>query len=90
MLVLTRRPNQVIHIHTSDGLIEVHLNDCNSNQARLGFVAPASVKIMREEIDDLDETERCASNPECLVQPQRNTTPSLLRALFTRGSTGRH
>jgi sRNA-binding carbon storage regulator CsrA len=89
MLVLARRPNQVIHIYTSDGLIEVHLNDCNTYQARLGFVAPPSIKIMREEIDDLDESARCASKPEDLVQPQRNTTPSLLRALFTRGSTGR-
>lgn len=89
MLVLARRPDQVIHIHTSDGLIEVHLNDCNTYQARLGFVAPASVKIMRAEIDDLDESGRCASHPEGFVQPQRNTTPSLLRALFTRGSTGR-
>ena len=68
MLVLTRRPNQVIHIHTSDGLIEVHLNDCNSNQARLGFVAPASVKIMREEIDEPDEAPRYASKSEALMQ----------------------
>lgn len=86
MLVLSRRPNQVIHIHTSDGLIGVHLNDCNSNQARLGFVAPAKVKIMREEID---EPARYASKPENLVQPKRNTFLSLLRAFLTRGSTGR-
>jgi carbon storage regulator CsrA len=89
MLVLTRRPDQAIHIHTSDGLIEVHLNDCNSNQARLGFVAPANVKIIREEIDETDEAARYASKPEALMQPQRNSTLSLLRALFTRGSTGR-
>lgn len=89
MLVPTRRPNQVIHIHTSDGLIKVHLNDCNTFQAKLGFVAPASVKILREELDELHGSAQYASKPEDLVQPQRNTTPSLLRALFTRGSTGR-
>ncbi|AQT61460.1 hypothetical protein B0D95_16105 [Cellvibrio sp. PSBB023] len=69
--------------------IKVHINDCNTYQARLGFVAPASVKIMRAEIDDLDEPGRCTNNPEGFVQPQKNTIPSLLRALFTRGSTGR-
>ncbi|AQT61438.1 carbon storage regulator [Cellvibrio sp. PSBB023] len=88
MLVLTRRPHQVIHIHTSDGLIEVHLNDCNSNQVRLGFVAPANVKIMREEIDEPNEDSLCVSRPENLVQARRNAAPSLLRALFTPGSTG--
>lgn len=89
MLVLTRRPNQVIHIHTSDGLIEVHLNDCNTNQARLGFVAPANVKIMREEIDEPDESALNTMKPQNLAPPHRSTTTSLLRALFTRGSIGR-
>jgi carbon storage regulator len=88
MLVLTRRPNQVIHIHTSDGLVEIHLNDCDTYQAKLGFVAPASVKILREELDELNGSARHPSRPENLVAPQRNTTLSLLRALFTRGSTG--
>lgn len=86
MLVLTRRPNQVIHIHTSDGLIEVHLNDCNTNQARLGFVAPANVTIIREEIDSPEESERYTSKLNKLAPPQSKKIPSLFRALFTRGS----
>ena len=87
MLVLSRRPNQVVHIHTSDGLIEVHLNDCNESQAKLGFVAPTSVKIMREEIDSPDANGRRISIPKISVPSQRKTIPSLLRELFTRGST---
>lgn len=90
MLVLTRRPNQVIHIHTSDGVIEVHLNECNTNQARLGFVAPAKVKIIREEIDSPEESERYTSKLKKLAPPQSERTPSLFRALFTGGATGRH
>jgi carbon storage regulator CsrA len=89
MLVLTRRPNQVIHIHTSDGLIEVHLNDCNTYQARLGIVAPTNVKILREELDELEGNAQHPSRSEKPAALQRNTTPSLLRALFTRGSTER-
>jgi carbon storage regulator len=89
MLVLTRRPNQVIHIHTSDGLVEVHLNDCDTYQAKLGFVAPASVKILREELGELEGNAQHPSRSEKPAALQRNTTPSLLRALFTRGSTER-
>lgn len=89
MLVLSRRPNQVVHIHTSDGIIEVHLNDCNESQARLGFVAPASVKIMREEIDSPHVKGRHISMPKMPVSDQIKTITSLLRALFTRGSAGR-
>jgi carbon storage regulator len=88
MLVLTRRTNQVINIHTSDGVIEVHLIECN-HQVRLGFVAPDNVTIMRSEIDTLQENENHSREQINLIQPQRKTIFSLLRELFTRGSTGR-
>lgn len=51
MLVLTRRPGEVIHIHTSDGVITVRLTECDNYKARLGFEAPSSVTILRKEID---------------------------------------
>jgi hypothetical protein len=53
------------------------------------IIPAAYVKIMREEIDEPGEAARYASKPETLVQPQRNTLLSLLRAFLTRGSTGR-
>lgn len=88
MLILTRRANQVINIHTSDGVIQVHLIECN-HQARLGLVAPDNVTIMRSEIDTLQENERHSRARIDLAPPQRKTIFSLLRELFTRGSTGR-
>lgn len=88
MLVLTRRTNQLTNIHTSDGVIEVHLIECN-HQARLGFVAPDNVTIMRGEIDTLQDNKSHSRARIDLVPPQRKTIFSLLRALFTRGSTGR-
>lgn len=87
MLILTRRTNQVINIHTSDGVIQVHLIECN-HQARLGFVAPDNVTIMRSEIDMPQENESHSRARIDLAPPQRKTIFSLLRELFTRGSTG--
>lgn len=52
MLVLTRRPGEMVRLYTSDGVIEIYLNDCNQYQARIGFIAPDNVNIVREEIDD--------------------------------------
>lgn len=52
MFVLTRRPGEVIKLYTSDGIIEIHLNDCNQNQAKIGFVAPDDVEIVRGEVDE--------------------------------------
>jgi carbon storage regulator len=88
MLILTRRTNQVVNIHTSDGVIEVHLLECG-HQARLGFVAPDNVTIMRSEIDTLQDNESYSRARTDLVPPQRKTIFSLLRELFRRGSTGR-
>lgn len=47
MLVLTRRPGEIIRLYTSDGVIEVYLNECNQNRARIGFIAPDNVDIIR-------------------------------------------
>ncbi len=52
MLVLTRRPGEMVRLYTSDGVIEIYLNDCNHHHAKIGFVAPGRVDIVREEIDD--------------------------------------
>jgi carbon storage regulator len=52
MLVLTRRPGEMIRLYTSDGVIEIYLNDCNQNQAKIGFVAPDEVEIIRAEVDE--------------------------------------
>ena len=52
MFVLTRRPGEVIKLYTSDGIIEIYLNDCNQNQAKIGFIAPDDVEIVRGEVDE--------------------------------------
>lgn len=89
MLILTRRPGEMIRLYTSDGVIEVYLHDCNTNQAKLGFVAPANVKIMREEIDDSEEGDPHTGTVKRPATEQIKTMSSMLRALLTRRSTGR-
>ena len=42
----------MVRLYTSDGVIEIYLNDCNQNQARIGFVAPDDVDIVRGEVDE--------------------------------------
>jgi len=90
MLILSRRPGEVVHLHTSDGIIKIQLYDCNDRVARLGFAAPQSVTIMRAEIDDTEVNAENAISEISLAKPQRKTIFSLLRELFTRGSTGLH
>jgi len=51
MLILSRQPRQRIMIETSDGLIVVEfVEQIRSGKIRLGFEAPADVKIFREEV----------------------------------------
>ena len=90
MLILSRRTNQVVNIHTRDGIIRVHLIECNQHQSRLGFVAPDSVTIVREEIDTFEEDANHSGVLLNSTPPQRKTILSLLRELFKRESTGRH
>lgn len=52
MLVLSRNPQQSILIHTSDGIIEVLINQVKGAQVRLGIIAPDDVLIMRKEIEE--------------------------------------
>jgi len=54
MLILGRKPEQVVNLYTSDGLIKVviHSVDPDTGYVRLGFEAPESVDILREEIDN--------------------------------------
>lgn len=67
----------------------MHLIECN-HQARLEFIVPSNVTILREEIDTLDSNETRASAQINSKPPKRKAMLSLLRELFTRGSTERH
>lgn len=51
MLVLSRKRDETVHLHTSDGLVTVMVVDVRGDRARLGFEAPPAVKIMRKEIE---------------------------------------
>lgn len=51
MLSLTRRPNESITLHTSDGVVKITLSQIKGNQARIGIGAPKSITIVRTEID---------------------------------------
>ena len=51
MLILTRRPNEVIVIETPSGeVVEVTVLGTNGPQVRMGVSAPAATTIDREEI----------------------------------------
>lgn len=53
MLSLARRKNEVINLHTSDGLISIRVAIIKDGQVKLAIAAPDSVNIARAEIDDL-------------------------------------
>jgi carbon storage regulator len=50
MLVLSRREGEAIILETSDGTITVRLTEYNGSQTRVGVDAPASVRVLREEL----------------------------------------
>lgn len=52
MLVLTRRPNQVIIIEYFGSPIEVRVLEVRGDQVRLGIKAPKDVSVHRKEIYD--------------------------------------
>jgi carbon storage regulator CsrA len=52
MLSLSRREEETLHFHTSDGLIAVTVRVIKGNQVKLSIDAPASVSIVRAEIDE--------------------------------------
>ena len=64
MLVLTRRPGEVVNLYTKDGIklrvavLKVHKDPFDAPTVRLGFDAPKDISIVREEIDDNEGTVR--------------------------------
>ena len=50
MLILSRQCDETIEIQTTDGVIEVTVTDIRGDKVRLGFNAPRSVRINREEV----------------------------------------
>jgi carbon storage regulator CsrA len=56
MLILSRKFEQVIHLHTLDGLVKIKVTDVDrqTGKVRLGIDAPDSVDIIRAEIDMFD------------------------------------
>lgn len=53
MLSFARRKNEVVNLHTSDGLISIKVAIIKGGQVKLAIAAPDSVNIARAEIDDL-------------------------------------
>ncbi|OOG28879.1 carbon storage regulator [Thioalkalivibrio denitrificans] len=47
MLILTRRPGEVLRIGDD---VEVHVLGVNGNQIRVGIAAPQDTRILREEL----------------------------------------
>jgi carbon storage regulator len=54
MLVLTRRPRQVVMVGPD---IQIMVLDIAGSRVRLGITAPREIKVLRQ------ETERCAAVP---------------------------
>ena len=50
MLVLTRREGESVILETSDGQIEVTIEQNRGQAIRLGFKAPKAVNILRKEV----------------------------------------
>jgi carbon storage regulator len=51
MLVLTRRPGEILIIELPTGeQVEVTVLSAKGNQVRLGLDAPAEIQILREEL----------------------------------------
>lgn len=65
MLILTRRPNEVVVIIPDNGPeIRIQVLGVKGNQVRLGFEAPAGVMIDREEVHDRKKLEGDRGRPE--------------------------
>ena len=50
MIVLTRRDGDSVILETSDEPITVSIENISGQQIRVGFEAPKSVSILREEL----------------------------------------
>lgn len=54
MLVLARRCGQKVRIETSDGVILIEVRK-QSHKVSLGFEAPRTIKIVRDELEEKPE-----------------------------------
>ena len=54
-LVLTRRKGEIIHLHTTDGLVSIVVKKIAQNFVALTFNAPDTVGIVRSEIDGIED-----------------------------------
>jgi sRNA-binding carbon storage regulator CsrA len=54
-LVLTRRKGEIIHLHTTDGLVSIAVKRITQNFVALTFNAPDAVNIVRSEIDGIED-----------------------------------
>jgi carbon storage regulator CsrA len=52
MLVLSRRIDQRIRMHTSDGPVVITITRVGGRTVGLGIEAPAAIRIIREELED--------------------------------------
>ena len=50
MLILTRKSDQSVFLDWNGETIEIRVFSCFGGQVRMGFDAPAHVKILREEL----------------------------------------
>ena len=56
MLLINRKPQEVIFIKCPDGkIIEVMLTKINGNSAIIGFTAPDDYRIIREDAKNKDQ-----------------------------------
>lgn len=84
MLVLGRRENQSIRIHTTDGMIEILITKLDDRLVKLGFDAPESVKILRSEIDPSADNYLPPLNPEKLKHSPHTSTLYGLKTLVRK------
>jgi len=52
MLILSRRPDEVVDIGIAEDQVKVRVLSVNGKQVRLGIEAPEHVKVNREEISE--------------------------------------
>lgn len=69
MLILTRRPQETVHIGDE---VTVTVLETRGNQVRLGIKAPPHIAVHREEIyERIQQKERQKNQPTPVGSPQR-------------------
>ena len=66
MLVLTRRPGEVLMIGED---VEVRVLGLNRQQVRLGIQAPRSVAVHRQEVYERIQREPRSDDPKLVAEP---------------------